>query len=220
MDVLLGKPRNGWSAPCDGLDTGTAVLSLGAVTGHTYRPAHHKWTSSPTHTEAHYWLNEGDLLITRSNTPELVGHAAIYSGQPYPCIYPDLMMRLDVDMQKADKRFVHYWLQSAAARAHIQSKAKGTSPTMRKISQEVVMTIPFPSSIQKARQAQIADWLDKLKAKATSALCLKREAAESLASLMPALLNATFSPARSDTEANDETAPRKQALEKALESAP
>ena len=30
-DVLLGKPRNGWSAPCDNVDGGTPVLSLGAL---------------------------------------------------------------------------------------------------------------------------------------------------------------------------------------------
>src|SRR5258708_37009617 len=31
-DVLLNKPRNGWSARCNNVETGVSVLSLGAVT--------------------------------------------------------------------------------------------------------------------------------------------------------------------------------------------
>src|SRR5438094_874191 len=95
-DVLSGKPRNGWSAKCDNSEGGVAVLSLGSVTGFRYRSAEFKRTSLRAPKEGHFWLHPGDLLITRSNTPELVGHAAIYSGEPSPCIYPDLMMRLSV----------------------------------------------------------------------------------------------------------------------------
>ena len=94
-DVLGSSPRNGWSANCDNADYGTPVLSLSAVTGFQYRASEFKRTSMHAATDGHFWLKPGDLLITRSNTPELVGHVAIYNGTPSPCIYPDLMMRLD-----------------------------------------------------------------------------------------------------------------------------
>jgi len=81
-EVLLGKPRNGWSARCDNQETGVPVLTLAAVTGFHYRETEFKRTSEPTFESAHYWLHPGDLLITRSNTPNLVGHAAIYNGSP------------------------------------------------------------------------------------------------------------------------------------------
>ncbi len=125
-DVLQGKPRNGWSARCDNSEGGTPVLALSAVTGFTYNRAGHKRTSLPTQPEAHYWLQPGDLLVTRSNTPELVGHAAIYDGHPSPCIYPDLMMRLEVDPNRADSTFVWRWLQAPLVRDYIVSNAKGT----------------------------------------------------------------------------------------------
>lgn len=115
-DALLSKPRNGWSAKCDGLESGSAILSLGAVTGFEYRSDRVKRTSEPTIPDAHYWLSPGDLLITRSNTPELVGHAAVYDGNPTPCIYPDLMMRLEVDKQRFLPEFIHYVLQSRTTR--------------------------------------------------------------------------------------------------------
>lgn len=107
-DVLLSKPRNGWSARCDGAEGGTPVLSLSAVTHFEYQESAYKRTSLETSSGAQYWLRKGDLLMSRSNTPELVGHAAIYNGRPGPCIYPNLMMKPEVDQERAGVRFVWY----------------------------------------------------------------------------------------------------------------
>jgi type I restriction enzyme S subunit len=164
-DVLVERPRNGWSARCDGSEAGIPVLSLAAITGFRYRRDQFKRTSEPVKPGAHYWLRDGDLLISRSNTAELVGHAAIYSGQPSPCIYPDLMMRLEVDERRADKRFVYHLLRSLPARDFVQRNAKGTSPTMKKISQEVVVGVPFPKGLQLEAQRHIVGKLDGLEAK-------------------------------------------------------
>lgn len=159
--VCRSKPRNGWSAKCDNAEDGTPVLALGAVTGFHYDPTAVKRTSEPVDSAADYWLKPGDLLMTRSNTPELVGHAAIYDGQPSPCIYPDLMMLIDLDETRVVKRFVWYWLQSTLVRQYIQDKAKGTSPTMKKISQGIVQRIPFPVGLSPAAQANAVEKLDR-----------------------------------------------------------
>ncbi len=191
-DVLLNKPRNGWSARCNNVETGVSVLSLGAVTGFEYRATESKRTTEPTSPDAHYWLKEGDLLITRSNAPELVGHAAIYDGSPAPCIYPDLMMRLAVNEDLADSRFVHRWLMSRTAREYIQKKAKGTSPTMKKISQGIVMSIPFPTSLDVSEQRRVVDYLDYLQAKIGALKKLQSETAAELDALMPSILSKAF----------------------------
>lgn len=156
-DVLLTKPRNGWSPRCDNAEGGVPVLALSAVTGFAYREAEFKRTSEATVEEAHYWLRPGDLLITRSNTPDLVGHAAIYNGSPYPCIYPDLMMRIPVNPKQADTRFVHCWLQTPIVREYLIRAGRGTSPTMKKIAQTDVMQIPFPTSISLADQRHLVE---------------------------------------------------------------
>ena len=161
-ESLLAKPRNGWSPRCDNLQGGTPVLSLGAVTGFHFKASHHKLTSEPIRPAAHYWASPGDLLITRSNTQELVGHAAIYDGEPTPCIFPDLMMRIRVDPERADTRFVWYWLQSGHAREFVQRSAQGTSPTMKKINQATVMNILFPAHLTVAKQVTIRNRLDRI----------------------------------------------------------
>jgi len=191
-EVLLDKPRNGWSARCDNADSGTPVLTLSAVTGFHYDAKAFKKTSEPTITSAHYWLKQGDLLITRSNTPELVGHAAIYDGTPSPCIYPDLMMTLPLDRKLVNDRFVWLWLQTANVRAYISSHAKGTSPTMKKISQGIVMAIPFPVRIRISEQHHIVAYLGGLHAKVDALKRLQSDTAAELDALLPAVLDSAF----------------------------
>jgi len=191
-DVLREKPRNGWSPHCDNDEAGTAVLSLGAVTGFYYNGSEHKRTSLPVSPEAHYWLHEGDLLLTRSNTPELVGHAAIYDGTRSPCIYPDLMMRLPVDPSKADIRFVWYWLQTPVVREFIAHNAAGTSPTMKKISQGTVMAIPYPAMLSLPEQRRIVAQLDGVQAKVDSLKALQAQFAAELDALLPSILDKAF----------------------------
>jgi len=191
-DILCAKPRNGWSARCDNLDGGIPVLTLSAVTGFQYREDAFKRTSEATSPDAYYWLQEGDLLITRSNTPELVGHVAIYNGKPSPCIYPDLMMKLVVNSDLADRDFVHVWLQSGIAREFIRRSAKGTSPTMKKISQEVVMSIPFPSTLSPAKQRHIVSYLDSLQTKVDALKALQAETQTELDAMLPSVLDKAF----------------------------
>lgn len=191
-DVLYGKPRNGWSARCNNMPGGIAVLSLGAVTGFSYREKEFKRTSELVSHDANYWLKPGDLLITRSNTPELVGHAAIYNGSPFPCIYPDLMMRLDVNESKVDKKFVHRWLTCTPVRDYIKSKAKGTSPTMKKISQEIVMSIPFPCNLSLPEQRRVVAYLDELQTKIDTMKQLRKLVMKELDALLPSILDKAF----------------------------
>lgn len=192
QQVLAGKPRNGWSAKCDNAEDGVPVLTLSAVTGYEFDPKAIKRTSLPTEGSAHYWLEDGDLLITRSNTPALVGHAAIYAGEPYPCIYPDLMMRVPVNHNEADKRFVWYWLQTPQVRDYIIANAKGTSPTMKKISQGTVMAIPFPVKLPLDEQRCIVTDLDALRAKVGRLKVLQKKIAIELGALLPSILDKAF----------------------------
>jgi len=191
-DILLAPPRNGWSAKCDNAEDGTPVLSLGAITGFRYRSSEFKRTSLQASSAGHFWLKTNDLLITRSNTLELVGHAAIYNGSPSPCIYPDLMMRLDINGAIVERRFVWYWLQSPSCRDFIALNAKGTSPTMKKISQSTVMAIPFPASTPLPEQRRIVMELDVLQAEVDALKHIQTETAAELNALLPSILDRAF----------------------------
>jgi type I restriction enzyme S subunit len=192
LDVLHHLPRNGWSPRCDQTPDGTPVLTLSAVTGWQYDPRAFKRTSEPTTQSAHYWLDDGDLLITRSNTPELVGHVAIYSGQPTPCIYPDLMMKISVDPAKACAAFVWHWMQTTTVRDYIRRSAKGTSSTMKKISQGVVAGTPFPVDISVSEQMRLVEKLDGFAAQVNALKQLQMDTEAELGALLPATVASIF----------------------------
>jgi len=137
-------------------------------------------------------LSPGDLLMTRSNTEQLVGHVAIYNGSPHPCIYPDLMMRIPVDPQLADTRFVYFWLRSPATRAILEAKGSGTSSTMKKITQQDVMSLPFPATMSLPDQQRVASQIDATIAKIDVLRETQSIARDDLDALFPALLDRAF----------------------------
>ena len=190
-DVLDLKPRNGWSPKCDNNPDGVPVLKLGAVLRFRYHPNEIKRTSLPVDPNAHYWLQAGDLLISRSNTPELVGHAAIYSGNPFPCIYPDLLMRMTVDELKADSQFVIYWLQTAEVREYVQTRTSGVSSTMKKITKTDVCNIPFPE-ISLREQNQFTLYLNSIQQETEAMLKTLEQDAQLLDQLERSILERAF----------------------------
>lgn len=192
QNVLTGKPRNGWSAKCDNDLGGTPVLTLTAVRGFEYRPEAVKRTSLPTVEDAHYWLSKGDVLITRSNSIELVGHAAVYNGMPSPCIYPDLMMRLPIDRDMVLGEFLVFWLQSSVVRDYVRTNAKGTSPSMKKINQRAVMNIPFPTGLAVTEQRRLIKEFEEYVLRLRALRLVHQQAAQNLNAMLPAVLGRAF----------------------------
>lgn len=131
--VLSEQPRNGWSPPAAHHSaSGVPVLTLSSVTGFQFRSNKVKFTSAKADPRRHYWVSNGDFLITRSNTPELVGHVAIASGISEPTIYPDLIMRMTPEPDRMLVKFLWYQMRSPALRLEIMSRAQGANPTMKK----------------------------------------------------------------------------------------
>jgi type I restriction enzyme S subunit len=191
--MLAVQPRNGWSPPAaHHSDMGVPVLTLSSVTGFQFRPDKIKFTSAPTNPRRHYWIKNEDFLITRSNTPELVGHVAIAFGITKPTIYPDLIMRMNPAPDRMMTEFLYYQMRTPSLRKEITSRAQGANPTMKKISKGAVQTLPIrvPSiSVQK----QIVTQLNSLTAEThrLESICQKKLAA--LEELKRSLLHQAFS---------------------------
>ena len=101
-------------------------------------------------------------------------------------------MLLRLDPERSDSRFVHYVLQSRSVRDFIRTHAKGTSPTMKKISQGIVMAIPIPTSCPKDQQVEIANRLDTIRASLKAVGTQQLEASKDLDALLPAILDRAF----------------------------
>ena len=64
---------------------------------------------------------------------------------------------------------------------------------MKKISQPVVMAIPFPSSLSLPEQDKLVEELDSLQTKVAAIAQSQRETTLPLASMLPAILSRAFS---------------------------
>jgi type I restriction enzyme, S subunit len=167
-------------------------LTLSSVTGFQFRPDKIKFTSATTGAHRNYWVKNGDFLITRSNTPELVGHVAIAAGIETPTIYPDLIMRMTPAADRMMTEFLYYQLRTPALRKEITGRAQGANPTMKKISNGAVKTLPItvpPLATQRA----IVETLNALTIETQRLASLYTRKLAALEALKKSLLHQAFS---------------------------
>lgn len=88
-------------------------------------------------------VKQGDLLISRANTRELVGAVVLVERDYQMRLLSDKTLRLIVDESLADKNYLLFALRTELARQHIELYATGTSDSMRNISQDVIASTPI-----------------------------------------------------------------------------
>ncbi|MFD5071851.1 restriction endonuclease subunit S [Streptomyces sp. NPDC058369] len=151
-DLLREPLRNGHSARSTKEAGGVRTLSLSAVTQDDFSDRNTKITVADPDRVSDLWLEAGDILIQRSNTPELVGTSAIYRGPDGWAIFPDLLIRVRLD-PRVDSQYVALFLRSPRARIHFKSRAKGLAGSMPKIDQAAIsgLGIPLPPLAEQHR---------------------------------------------------------------------
>ncbi|CAM3766178.1 restriction endonuclease subunit S [Nocardiopsis rhodophaea] len=152
-DALESPPRNGYSPPESQAWNGIKMLGLACLTPEGFKPLQLKNAPPSVASNHPAILNDGDVLMSRANTRDLVGLTATYRNIGTKCIYPDLMMRLEISRQSSSE-FIEEVLRSNRARHQIKNLAQGTSESMVKISASSArgISIPLPP---RAQQDQI-----------------------------------------------------------------
>ena len=144
-DLWPASPDSGCSAHPSTVQTGHYVLSLTALSDAGYVRGNLKPVeATPVMLSAR--LSKGDLLISRSNTQELVGLVGVFDEDRKDVSFPDTMMRLHVDESKVLTRFLEVVLLSTRGRKHMMRSAAGTSGSMKKINRQTLgqCLIPTP----------------------------------------------------------------------------
>lgn len=159
LATVLTSIEQGWSPSAADFqrdDAATwAVLKLSAVTGGAYGPHHHKVLNEPPGANVKYEVRPGDLLMTRANTPDLVGDAVFVASTPRGLLMPDLVYRLRYRLDRADGQYLAFALRTPEVRNQISAIARGSSQSMVKLRGEDIkaLTLPLPA---KVRQRQLA----------------------------------------------------------------
>jgi len=192
LGSLLAEPlRNGLSAPASP-NGSIRVVTLTAVTKLEFVDANSKLIEPGARSVDDLWMKPGDIFIQRSNTPELVGTAALYDGPRHWAIFPDLLIRVRVDETRVDPSYLELVLRSTPLRRYFQSSAQGIAGSMPKISQPVVEAAAVPLPPLDRQQALVRRLSDDL----TTARRMAGEAERSVLrtrSLRRAVLAAAFS---------------------------
>jgi type I restriction enzyme S subunit len=98
-------------------------------------------------------IREGDLLISRANTLELVGAVALVENEPKDLFLSDKVLRLLV--ADNEKKWVLWFLRSPTGRQQIEQLATGNQLSMRNISQDALRRIELSLPDEKKRDELI-----------------------------------------------------------------
>lgn len=137
----------GWSPQCDNYpaeDGEWGVLKVGCVNGGMFNAAENKRLPDELEPDAKLAIKQGDLLISRANTRDLVGSAAVVVSDYPRLMLCDKLYRLRLNAQRVTPELLALYLGSSAPRRQIELAASGASDSMQNISQSVVMNMPLP----------------------------------------------------------------------------
>lgn len=90
-------------------------------------------------------VSRGEVLIARSNTPELVGRVSVFDGNPPDVVASDLTIRIWPN-QKCTSEFIGYFMSYLFLTGYWKENAGGASGTMKKITRTQVLSklVPVP----------------------------------------------------------------------------
>ena len=182
MSVALPNLPNGWKGVClgdvlSGIEAGVSpkaldrpaqahelgVLKVSAVTWNEFRPYENKALPHDFDAEDCPRVCQGDLLLSRANTAELLA-APVIARNSYPnLLLSDKILRLVPKSEVGHAPYLLYVLRTQVARRYFESHATGTSGSMRNVSQATICACPIPLP-PLAEQRRIAAILDKAEA--------------------------------------------------------
>ncbi|GGV51014.1 hypothetical protein GCM10010293_62520 [Streptomyces griseoflavus] len=144
--VVTGVTQ-GWSPQCypwpaDGVEA-WAILKTGAANGGVFRPHENKELPEDQEPRPDRVVQRGHLVVSRANTRDLVGSAAVVEGDFPRLILSDKLYAFDLDKTKADPVYVATVLGTPRLRGLIGLEATGASPSMQNISQDDILNLPI-----------------------------------------------------------------------------
>lgn len=160
------------------------VLKVSAVRSTGFDASENKAVTNNAFIDPQVEVRDGDLLITRANTPQLVGLACYVASPPGRLLLCDKTLRLVVDERKLIGKFAGYALAMPSVRKQIEVSGTGSSGTMKNISQVDIrsLRIPLPPVGEQRRIVDILDSIDE-------ALDASRRTAEKVESSRRATIN-------------------------------
>jgi type I restriction enzyme S subunit len=138
------------------------VLKISAVTSGAFDPGANKAIRHEEIERARVTPRENRILVSRSNTAELLG-ASAYVDADYPNRFlPDKLWQLEPKSQDVvHMRWLACWLAARSTRTRISALATGSSGSMKNIAKDqfLALTLTVPPHSEQVRVADaLASW--------------------------------------------------------------
>lgn len=163
-------------------DNEWGVLKLSAVTTGEFLQDENKAYLEDTESLSHLEIQLGDLLMTRKNTPELVGAVSLVRETRPNLMLPDLIFRLNLNKDLVKPEYLAALLMSPPVRFSIRSLAGGSAKSMSNISKQRLnkLLIDLPPLNAQREFATKSQEIQAIKRKVNSAYKLDQELLASL----------------------------------------
>jgi type I restriction enzyme S subunit len=120
VDQLASLTQYGSSTKTDKAPEGVPVLRMGNIWDGRLRLDDLKYLPADHAEFPKLLLDNGDVLFNRTNSPELVGKAAVFRGELDPCSFASYLIRVRLDRRYRPELLVYY-LNSALGRGWVGS---------------------------------------------------------------------------------------------------
>lgn len=143
LGELLDGIEAGKSFKCDPRKASQyewGVIKVSAMTWGEFDEEENKVIPPSREIDPHHEIRSGDLLLSRSNTVELVGATVLVRSCRRQLVLSDKSMRLLVP-PAINRGWLQKILSSPPARQQLSAVATGTSDSMRNVSQEKVLAV-------------------------------------------------------------------------------
>ncbi|MDP1510086.1 restriction endonuclease subunit S [Paenibacillus sp. CMAA1739] len=192
-DVIHGIDQ-GWSPNAENrevIENEWGVLKLSAINNGKYNENKHKALPIYEVPKHQYLVKRGDFLLTRSNTPDLVGECCLVTVEPtLKMMYSDLIYNLKINKRNSSDRYLNYFLSCESFRWLKRVSARGLNESMVKISQGIIRgwNVFLPPI---SEQEDIADYLDNKTEQIDRKIDLLTQKARQYGNLKQSLINET-----------------------------
>lgn len=160
MDVIE-LPEAGVSVnsmDCPAREGEYGVLKTSAVTSGVFEPGENKLIRPDEFHRAAVNPQLDRIIVSRINTPQLVG-ASAYVERDHPNLFlPDRLWQLHPKSDSVDMRWLAIWLAMKSTRARLSTLATGSSGSMKNISKDQLLSLELvmpPLERQKHIAAEI-----------------------------------------------------------------
>jgi type I restriction enzyme S subunit len=190
MRFVCSRIEQGWSPQCENqpADADTwGIMKVGCVNGDAFDPLENKALPIGVEPLTEYEIRANDILISRANTKELLGSAALVPDGIRPkLILCDKLFRLKQG-RDCNASFLVNYLRTPAARFQYEREATGASGSMQNIGQDTIKNVVVPVPPE-SEQVAISEFLTRQTARMDQLLGRVEDAISRLSEYRSALI--------------------------------